>query len=74
MMTEVHEIDWTDLLQGFPAFLTTAGIAMTYSISSGIGLGFIAYGLTAIVTGKVKEIKPLMWVAIVAFIIYFLMS
>ena len=74
MMTEVHEIDWTDLLQGFPAFLTTAGIAMTYSISSGIGLGFIAYGLTATVTGKAKEIKPLMWVAIVAFIIYFLMS
>lgn len=74
MMTEVHEIDWTDLLQGFPAFLTAAGIAMTYSISSGIGLGFIAYGLTAIVTGKAKEIKPLMWVAIVAFIIYFLMS
>lgn len=74
MMSEVQEIEWTDLLQGFPAFLTTAGIAMTYSISAGIGLGFIAYGVTAVVTGKVKEIKPLMWVAIVAFIIYFLMS
>ena len=74
MMSEVQEIDWSDILQGFPAFLTVAGVSFTYSISAGIGLGFIAYGLTAVVMGKAKEVKPLMWVAIIAFIIYFLMS
>lgn len=74
MMGDVVDIDWTDLLQGFPAFMVIAGIPFTYSISNGIGLGFIAYVIVAAVTGKIKEIKPLMWVATVAFVIYFLVA
>lgn len=74
MMGDVVDIDWTDLLQGFPAFMVIAGIPFTYSISNGIGLGFIAYVIVAAVTGKLKEIKPLMWVATVAFVIYFLVA
>ena len=72
MMTEVVDIDWTDLLEGLPAFLIIAGIPFTYSISNGIGFGFIAYVLVAAVTGKLKKVKPLMWVAFLAFIVYFL--
>ena len=72
MMTDVVDIDWTDLLEGLPAFLIIAGVPFTYSISNGIGFGFIAYVLVAAVTGKLKKIKPLMWVAFLAFIIYFL--
>ena len=72
MMSEVGEIDWTDFLEGFPAFLIVAGIPLTYSISTGIGFGFIAYVIVAAVTGQIKKIKPLMWVAAVAFVIYFL--
>lgn len=72
MMSEVHEIDWSDLLEGFPAFMIIAGVPMTYSISNGIGMGFIAFALVALVTGRVRRIKPLMWVAVVAFVVYFL--
>ena len=72
MMSELSEIDWSDLLEGFPAFMTAIGIAFTYSISAGIGLGFISYAIVAVVTGNIKKVKPLMWVACVAFLIYFL--
>lgn len=74
MMTDVVDIDWTDLLEGFPAFMVIAGIPFTYSISNGIGMGFIAYVIVALVTGRAKKIKPLMWVATAAFVVYFLLS
>jgi len=72
MMTDVADIDWSDILEGFPAFMIVAGIPFTYSISNGIGLGFIAYVLIAAVTGQIKKVKPLMWVATIAFVIYFI--
>ena len=72
MMSEVKEIDWSDLLEGLPAFLIVAGVPLTYSISNGIGFGFIAYVVVAAVTGQLKKVKPLMWVAALAFLVYFL--
>ena len=74
MMTEVTEIDWTDVSQGFPAFMIAAGVSFTYSISAGIGLGFIAYVIVAVFTGKAREIKPLMWIAALAFLVYFFVA
>ena len=73
MMSNVVDIDWSDILEGFPAFLIIAGIPFTYSISNGIGLGFIAYVIIAVVTGKVSRVRPLMWVAAIAFLLYFLL-
>lgn len=74
MMSEVHDIDWSDITQGFPAFMIAAGVSFTYSISAGIGLGFISYVVVAVLTGKAKEIKPLMWVAAIAFLVYFFVA
>jgi adenine/guanine/hypoxanthine permease len=73
MMGDVVDIDWTKITDAFPAFLIIAGIPMTYSISNGIGFGFIAYVLINLATGKAKNIKPLMWVATIAFVVYFLL-
>ena len=72
MMSEVTEIDWSDLLEGLPAFLIVAGVPLTYSISNGIGFGFIAYVVVAAGTGQLKKVKPLMWIAALAFLVYFL--
>jgi AGZA family xanthine/uracil permease-like MFS transporter len=74
MISEVSEINWGDLLEGLPSFLTVAGIPMTYSMSSGIGLGFIGYVVVAVATGNIKKVKPLMWVAAAAFVVYFIFS
>lgn len=71
MMTDVVEIDWSDPMQGFPAFCTIAGIPLTYSISTGIGLGFIIYVVLAVARGRAKQVNPLMWVAAIAFLLAF---
>lgn len=73
MMSEVTEIDWSNIIEGFPTFMIIVGVPFTYSISNGIGLGFIAYVLVAAVTGNVKKVRPLMWVAAAAFLAYFLL-
>ena len=55
-----------------PAFLVIIGIPMTYSITNGIGFGFIAYCVVMALQGMVREVKPLMWVVAVAFLIMFI--
>ena len=74
MMSEASEIDWSDVSQGFPAFMIVAGVPFTYSISAGIGLGFIAYVIVALFKGEASKIKPLMWIAALAFLVYFFVT
>lgn len=74
MMSEASGIDWSDVSQGFPAFMIVAGVPLTYSISAGIGLGFIAYVVVALFKGEASKIKPLMWVAALAFLVYFFVA
>ncbi|QIG41640.1 NCS2 family permease [Nocardioides anomalus] len=71
MMQQVREIDWTDLEIAIPAFLTIVLMPFTYSISVGIGAGFIAYVLIKLVVGKAAQVHPLLWVVAVAFVVYF---
>jgi AGZA family xanthine/uracil permease-like MFS transporter len=71
MMTQIRHIDFTDYEIGIPAFLTLTLMPFTYSITNGIGAGFITYVLIKTVNGKVREIKPLMWVISLAFVVYF---
>ena len=72
MMTAVRSIDWTDYEIGIPAFLAIVLMPFTYSISTGIGAGFIAFALLKAVRGKAREVSPLMWGAAALFVIYFL--
>jgi AGZA family xanthine/uracil permease-like MFS transporter len=74
MMKTVREIDWNNLEDAFPAFLTIVGIPLTYNISWGIGLGFISYIVIKIFHGKVREVHPLLWVAGIAFLMAFLQA
>lgn len=71
MISDAVEIDWTNLLESFPAFLTIIGIPLTFSISNGIGFGFVAYVIVALITNNAKKVKPLMWVAALMFVVYF---
>ena len=65
------DLDWKDYRIAVPAFLTIVVMPFGYSIAAGIGVGFIAYVVINAFTGKAKEIKPLMWIASAAFVIYF---
>ena len=71
MMQQVKGIDWDDLEIGIPAFLTIVLMPFTYSISAGIGAGFLAYVLIKTVRGKAAEVHPLMWLVAALFIVYF---
>jgi adenine/guanine/hypoxanthine permease len=64
-------IDFADLEEGFPALLAIVLMPLTFSITVGIGAGFVMYTLIKAVRGKTDEIHPLMWVVTVAFLIYF---
>jgi len=67
----VAEIPFGDLEKGFPALLTLTAMPFTYSITNGIGAGFIAYSFLKLVRGKGREVHPMMYVASLAFLIYF---
>jgi len=71
MMTQIRHIDFTDYSIGIPAFLTIALMPFTYSITNGIGAGFVSWVIIKLATGKIKEINWLMWVISIAFIVYF---
>jgi adenine/guanine/hypoxanthine permease len=71
MMQQVKGIDWNDLEIALPAFLTIVLMPFTYSITAGIGAGFIAYVVIKIVRGKARDLHPLMWITAALFVIYF---
>jgi AGZA family xanthine/uracil permease-like MFS transporter len=71
MMQQVRGIDWDDLEIAIPAFLTIVLMPFTYSISVGIGAGFIAYVVVKVARGKVRDVHPLMWVVAALFVVYF---
>jgi AGZA family xanthine/uracil permease-like MFS transporter len=67
MMRIVKEIPFDDFEESFPAFLTIIGVPLTYSISHGIGLGFVSYTLIKAARGKFREVHPLLYVVSLAF-------
>ncbi|MET1134343.1 MAG: NCS2 family permease [Aeromicrobium sp.] len=71
MMSQVTEIDWKDPEIAIPAFLTIALMPFTYSITAGIGAGFLAYVVLKVVMGKVREVHFLLWIIAALFIVYF---
>lgn len=71
MMQQVVGIDWHDLEIAIPAFLTIIFMPFTYSITAGIGAGFVTFVVIKIARGKVRGVHPLMWVITVLFIVYF---
>jgi len=71
MMQQVRGIDWDDLEIAIPAFLTIVLMPFTYSITAGIGAGFVVYVLLKVVRGKASVVHPLMWLIAALFILYF---
>ncbi|MET0695235.1 MAG: NCS2 family permease [Propionibacteriaceae bacterium] len=71
MMSQVVKVDWDDIEEGLPAFLTMALMPFTFSITIGIGAGFIMYVVLKLARGKAKQVHALMYVIAVAFLIYF---
>ncbi|MFE7325290.1 NCS2 family permease [Streptomyces sp. NPDC057565] len=71
LMAQVRHIDWERYEIAIPAFLTIAVMPFTYSITNGIGAGFLAYVVIKTVIGKAREVHWLLWGASVLFAVYF---
>jgi AGZA family xanthine/uracil permease-like MFS transporter len=61
MMEGVRHIDWDDLTDSLPAFLTIIAMPLTFSIANGVSLGVIAYCVLKALTGKAREVSPVLY-------------
>lgn len=72
MIAAIADIDWHNFEDAAVAFITVAFMPFTYSITTGISLGFITYVIIKVVKGKGKTIHPIMYGATALFIINFI--
>ena len=71
MMSVVRELPWDDYTVAIPAFLTMVVMPFTYSITDGIGWGFVSYTVIKLVTGRARDVHWMMMVSSLAFVVYF---
>ncbi|MGP9695649.1 NCS2 family permease [Brachybacterium sp. AOP25-B2-12] len=72
MMTQILDIDFHDVEKAIPAFLTIILMPFAYSITVGIGAGFVTYVLIRVVRGKAREVHWLLYAVAFLFVLYFL--
>ncbi|MGZ4124169.1 MAG: NCS2 family permease [Actinomycetota bacterium] len=72
MMRLVKDIDWADPGIGIPALLTIVVMPFTYSITNGVGAGFLSYTVIAILRGRWRDVHPLLFVVSAVFAWYFI--
>ena len=61
MLRNITQIDWEDVTESIPAFLTMLMMPLSFSITDGIGFGFISLAFLKLVTGRRKEIHPIIY-------------
>ncbi|MFH0241742.1 NCS2 family permease [Streptomyces sp. HK10] len=71
MMRNSRYVDWTDRTTAIPVFLTVVLMPFTYSITTGIGAGVIAYTAVRTAVGRWREPGPLMWLLTAVFLVHF---
>ncbi len=72
MAASIRHIEWDKFEVAVPAFFTVVMMALTYSIATGLAIGFIFYPITMIVAGKGKKVHPLMYALFFIFLAYFI--
>ncbi|MDT0438139.1 MULTISPECIES: NCS2 family permease [Streptomyces] len=69
----IREIDWADATIAVPAFVTMVMMPFTYSITNGIGMGFITFVVLRLAAGRAKEVPVAMYAVSAVFAFYYLM-
>ena len=70
----ITDIEWEDISESAPAILAMIAMPLTYSISNGIALAFVAYALIKIFTGKASTSSPAIWVIAILSTISFIVA
>jgi AGZA family xanthine/uracil permease-like MFS transporter len=71
MMSIVREIPWDDYEEAIPAFVTMLVMPFTWSITNGIGAGFLTYAAIKVLGGKARQVHAMSYVVCAAFVLYF---
>ncbi len=71
MARGLRAIDWSSFAEGFPALVTILVMPLTYSITNGIGGGFISYVAIKVCEGRSRQVHPLLCCTALAFLLYF---
>ena len=74
MVGQLKEIDWSDKAIVIPAFLTIVVMMLSFSIATGIAVGFIFYPVVKLAQGKAKEVNVVMYVLAALFILNFIIT
>ena len=67
MLRDLGDFDWNETTECIPAAITALLIPFTYSIAHGIAFGFITYAALKLLTGRYREVKPIVWVIAIVF-------
>lgn len=70
MAKSIGKIEWDNWQIGVASFITILMMVLTYSISNGIGFGFLFYVIAMVASGKAKEISPLLYAVVAFFMAY----
>jgi AGZA family xanthine/uracil permease-like MFS transporter len=62
MLSDLGEVDWGDSTESIPAAVTALSMPFTFSIAEGIAFGFISYAGLKLLTGRAREVAPVVWV------------
>ncbi len=71
MIQGITNIEWDDITEAVPAFLTIVFMPFSYSIADGIAMGFISYALVKLFTGKAATVPYMVWIIAVLWVIKF---
>jgi AGZA family xanthine/uracil permease-like MFS transporter len=71
MMTIARDIPWEDYEEAIPAFVTMLTMPFTWSITNGIGAGFVTYSAIKLLSGKARQVHWMVYLASAAFVVYF---
>ena len=70
-LLDLNKVGDVDFATGFAVLLTVFVMPLTYSITNGIGAGFLAFSFLKLVSGRSRDVSLWMWIASIAFLIYF---
>jgi AGZA family xanthine/uracil permease-like MFS transporter len=73
MMSSVRDIAWDDAEEAIPAFMTMLVMPYTWSITNGIGAGFVTLVAIKLFKGHAAAVHPMLYIAAVAFVVYFVL-
>jgi len=71
MLESIKQVDFSDFTEAVPAFFTIALMPFSFSIANGVAAGLIFYPIMKVVTGRSKEVHPIIYVLALMFIVRF---